>query len=238
MNQEREKVLRELEADLGCHFADIALLDNALTHRSFVNENPGLPVKDNERLEFLGDAVLALAIADLLLEAHPRWDEGQLSKRRASLVRASTLAAKGRELGLGKALHLGRGEERSGGRSKRSILACTYEAVIGAVFRDGGFERVRAVIARHFAGDLGEDESPGPRDWKTILQEHTQEFTQAVPEYRVVDERGPAHAPWFIMEVRVGERCLGRGEGASKREAEQQAARAALCQLGSTDADG
>jgi ribonuclease-3 len=223
----------DLEERLGYEFRAPELLQAALTHGSAL---PAGVVRTGERLEFLGDAVIDLAIADLLLDAHPEWDEGRLSKFRASLVRQVTLAAKGRELGLGEALRLGKGEARSGGRGKNSILACTYEAVIGAVFRDGGFERARTVIAHHFAAELAEGESTGVRDWKTMLQEYTQEFMQAVPEYRIVDERGPAHAPWFTTEVHVGERCFGRGEGASKREAEQEAACAALCQLGSAGA--
>ncbi len=223
-----------LEERLGYEFRSPALLRTALTHGSALP--PGV-VRAGERLEFLGDAVLALAIADLLLEAHPNWDEGQLSKRRASLVRETTLAAKGKERALGESLLLGKGEERSGGRSKASILACTYEAVIGAVFQDGGFERARAVIARHFAAEVVQGESVGLRDWKTMLQEHTQDARQEVPEYRVVDERGPAHARWFTIEVRVGQCCLGQGEGASKREAEQQAARAALGRLGGVAGD-
>jgi len=221
--------ITDFEQRLGYEFRSPALLETALTHGSALP--PGV-VRVGERLEFLGDAVLALAIAELLLEAHPHWDEGKLSKARASLVRTATLAVKGRELGLGEALLLGKGEERSGGRTKTSILACGYEAVIGAVFQDGGFERARAMIARHFAADLLKGKSPGLRDWKTMLQERTQELLQATPEYRAIEEHGPAHAPSFVMEVRVGERCLGRGKGASKREAEQQAARAALDQFG------
>jgi ribonuclease III len=220
----------ELEQRLGYEFRAPGRLQAALTHGSAL---PAGVVRTGERLEFLGDAVIDLAIADLLLEAYPDWDEGRLSKFRASLVRQVTLAAKGRELGLGEALRLGKGEDRSGGRGKNSILASTYEAVIGAVFQDGGFERARMVIARHFAAELARGDSSGVRDWKTMLQEHTQEFMQAVPQYRIVDERGPAHSPWFTVEVQVGERCLGRGAGPSKREAEQEAAHAALCQLGS-----
>lgn len=218
----------DLERRLGYCFRCPELLEAALTHASALR--PGV-VRSSERLEFLGDAVLDLAIADLLLEAFPRWDEGQLSKFRASLVRKTTLAGKAAECGLGEALLLGKGEERSGGRAKRSILACAYEAVIGAVFRDGGFERARTVVARHFAAELAKGDSAGSSDWKTMLQEHTQEFMQVVPEYRIVEERGPAHSPWFTSEVCIGARCLGRGEGATKREAEQQAAQAALRNL-------
>ncbi len=214
-----------VEERIGYEFRDPALLAEALTHASALP--PGM-VRAGERYEFLGDAVLDLAIADLLLHAFPEWDEGQLSKRRALLVRTPTLAAKARELGLDEGLRLGRGEDRSGGRTKASILAATYEAVIGAIYREAGFARVRTIIARHFAAELRVGAAMMAQDWKTQLQEQSQAAFRTVPEYRLVEERGPAHARHFTSEVWVGGRLLARGDGTSKREAEQDAARVAL----------
>ncbi len=214
-----------LEARLGYTFLDRSLLDAALTHTSAL---PSGTVRAGEQLEFLGDAVLGLVIADLLLYAFPDLDEGELSTRRAPLVRAPTLAAKARALGIGQALRLGRGEDRGGGRNKASILASTYEAVLGAIYRDGGFERAKAVITRHFAEDLDRGGTAGAPDWKTTLQERIQARHRTVPEYRLAGETGPAHARQFTAEVWVGEQYLACGRGTSKREAEQQAARAAL----------
>ncbi|MBX3024406.1 ribonuclease III [bacterium] len=216
---------RRIEERLGYSFLDRSLLDAALTHPSAL---PVGAVRAGEQLEFLGDAVLDLVIADLLLLRLPELDEGELSKRRATLVRTVTLADKARALGLDEALRLGRGEDRSGGREKASILAYVYEAALGAVFRDGGFARTRALIARHFAEDIARGGMVGAPDWKTILQERTQAAQRIVPEYRVVEESGPAHARRFTIEVWVAEQCLAVGYGPSKRAAEQDAARAAL----------
>jgi ribonuclease-3 len=220
--------VRVLEDRLGYTFRDRSLLEAAVTHASAL---PAAAVRVGERLEFLGDAVLALAVAELLLDAFPAFDEGELSKLRASLVRTRTLAAKAREVGLDEAIRLGRGEERSGGRTKISILAAAYEAVLGAVFHDGGYAAVRAVIARHFRDEIGGGKEVEEQDWKTLLQERIQAGLRVLPEYRVARERGPAHARRFTLEVWVAGRRLARGEGSSKREAEQQAARAALALL-------
>ena len=214
-----------LEERLGHRFRNFSLLEAALTHASALP--PGV-VRSSERLEFLGDAVLDLIIADLLLESFADFDEGQLSKWRAVLVRTSTLAAKARELQLGDVLRFGRGEERSGGREKESILAAAYEAVIGAVFCDAGFDRTRVVVADHFRTEIRNGETLVTQDWKTILQERTQARLHTLPEYRLTAERGPAHARQFTVEVWVAGERLAHGEGSSKREAEQQAAQAAL----------
>ena len=214
-----------IEAQFGYVFRDRGLLEAALTHSSALP--PGV-VRTSEQLEFLGDAVLGVIIADRLLGKFPDFDEGKLSKCRALLVCSSTLATKAREFNLGEALFLGRGEERSGGREKDSILSATYEAVIGAVFRDGGFVRTRELVERHFQAEVESGWALVGRDWKTILQERTQAGSKTVPEYRIVEEHGPAHAPRFKAEVWVGEQYLGCGEGPSKRSAEQNAAQAAL----------
>jgi ribonuclease-3 len=216
---------RSLEDRLGYEFRDRSLLDAALTHASAMP--PGI-VRAGERLEFLGDAVLALVTADLLLKAFAGANEGELSKRRAQLVRTSTLAAKARELGLDEEIRLGRGEDRSGGREKASILAACYEALIGAVFLDGGLGHAHAVVARHFAPEIaGSGRALASQDWKTLLQERTQAAARVVPEYRVIEEKGPAHARQFTAEVYVAGKYLARGEGRSKRAAEQQAAKTA-----------
>lgn len=219
----------DLERRLGYTFLDRSLLDAARTHSSALSSGT---VRAGEQLEFLGDAVLGVVIADLLLDAFPQLDEGELSKRRATLVRAPTLAAKARALGVGDALRLSRGEERGGGRDKASILASTYEAVLGAIYRDGGFERAKAVITRHFAEDLERGGVAGAPDWKTLLQERVQAQHRTVPDYRLAAEEGPAHARVFTAGVWIADRCLASGQGTSKREAEQQAARAALEALG------
>ncbi|MDX2169222.1 MAG: ribonuclease III [Deltaproteobacteria bacterium] len=217
--------VQALEERLGYTFLDRSLLDAALSHSSAL---PSGARRVAELLEFLGDAVLDLIVADLLLRHFPELDEGELSKRRAMLVRTATLATKARGLGLDRALRLGRGEDRSGGRAKASILAHVYEAVLGAVFRDGGFARVRAVITRHFAEDIARGGTAGAPDWKTLLQERTQASRRTVPEYRLAEESGPAHARRFTIEVWVDGACRAVGSGTSKRAAEQEAARVAL----------
>jgi len=214
-----------LEERLGYTFLDRSLLDAALTHPSAL---PSGARRAAELLEFLGDAVLSLVMADLLLRHFPEIDEGELSKRRSMLVRTTTLAVKASDLGLDAALRLGRGEDRSGGRAKASILAHVYEAVLGAIFRDGGFARVRGVITCHFAEDLARGGTYGAPDWKTLLQERTQAVRRSVPEYRLADESGPAHDKRFTIEVWVDGACRAVGVGSSKRNAEQDAARAAL----------
>lgn len=217
-----------LEARLGYVFLDRRLVESALTHPSAL---PVGAVRAGEQLEFLGDAVVNLVVADLLMRAFPHLDEGQLSKRRAMMVRTPTLAAKARALGIGDALRLGRGEDRSGGRLKPSILACSYESIVGAMFRDAGFERTRAVIGRHFEEDVTRGGMTGAPDWKTLLQERVQARWRTVPEYHVAGEAGPAHARVFTAAVWVAGERLADGSGSSKRIAEQDAARNALAAL-------
>jgi ribonuclease-3 len=214
-----------LEERIGYRFREPALLEAALLHSS---AQPAGAVRSGEQLEFLGDAVLDLAIADLLLRALPELDEGRLSKRRSALVRTATLAEKAKQLGLGDAMVLGRGEERSGGRDKASLLAAVYESVLGAIYRDGGFQRARAVVGRHFRDEIDAAGDLVLRDWKTLLQERTQARSRTLPEYRLVACEGPAHARIFTTEVWVDGACVAHGTAASKREAEQRAARAAL----------
>jgi ribonuclease-3 len=215
----------DLREALGDPVLDEALLDRALTHRSFAYENGGLPT--NERLEFLGDAVLGVVVTDTLFRAHPDLSEGRLAKLRAAVVNARALAEVARAVGLGTHIKLGRGEESTGGRNKSSILSDTVEAVIGAVYLSGGFETASEVVHLLFdplmesAARLG-----AGLDWKTSLQELAAERSLGVPEY-VITESGPDHEKTFTAGVRVGERMYGHGTGRSKKEAEQQAAETA-----------
>lgn len=209
-------------------FRDPELLRQALTHASTASE------ADNERLEFLGDAVLDLAIAELLMQRNPAAREGVLSKLRAGLVNASVLATKARGIELNGSLRLGKGEEKSGGRDKESILAAAYEAVIGAIFLDGGYDAVRAVVEREFAEDLSGEGVAGAGDYKTRLQELTQRRFRVSPVYRLVAEEGPDHAKQFVTELSIQGRVFGCGTGPSKKAAEQAAAMEALPRL---DAD-
>jgi ribonuclease-3 len=219
--------LAALEERLGHPFVDRSLLRTALTHRSSVVTQS----EHNETLEFLGDAVIGLVISELLLRAWPQANEGQLSKRRAALVNASSLARKAEALGLGPLIHLGRGEEKTGGRGKRSILAGAYEAVLGAVFLDGGFTAAHAVVARAFAGDVSRAPAEEGGEAKTRLQELSQRLYRTAPEYTLLRATGPDHAKDFESHVAIGGRVLGSGRGGSKKLAEQAAAREALAQL-------
>jgi ribonuclease-3 len=185
-------------------------------------------------LEFLGDAVLGLAISDLASVADPSRDEGDLTRLRASLVNATSLAEIARGLDLGAWVKLGRGEERSGGREKERILAACYEAVVGAVFRDSGYPTVCALVSSHFGTAIVTGTAPW--DFKTALQEHTQQRGQGTPSYRLLRQSGPAHERRFEVEVVLGGESLGTGDGASLKEAEQIAARNALADLEQTSA--
>jgi ribonuclease-3 len=218
--------LHALEERLGHAFADPSRVRLALTHRSSVAKQS----EHNETLEFLGDSVLGLAISELLLRAWPDANEGQLSKRRAALVNEASLAAKAERLDLGPLIQLGRGEEKTGGRQKRSILADAYEAVLGAVFLDAGFEAAQAVVKRDFAGDVALPPVDDAES-KTRLQELTQRLFRAAPEYTLLRATGPDHAKDFETHVAIAGRVLGQGRGGSKKVAEQAAAREALAAL-------
>lgn len=222
---ERDRGAADLERTLGYAFRQPDLLVTALTHPSAAP--PSEP--NYERLEFLGDAVLDLAIADLLMRRFPEAKEGALSKERASIVNGRTLALKANEIELGARLRLGKGEEKSGGRDKTSILAAAFEAVIGAIYTDGGLAPAQGVVERLFAGEIG-----GPaaeRDYKTELQEIAYRQFRTQPLYELVATRGPDHAKRFTTRIRIAGRDLGIGEGGSKKQSEQAAARAALDQL-------
>jgi ribonuclease III len=202
-----------------------ALLDRALTHRSYAYENGGLPT--NERLEFLGDSVLGLVVTDTLFRKHPDLPEGQLAKLRAAVVNMRALATVARGLELGRHIKLGRGEEGTGGRDKSSILADTLEAIIGAVYLDRGLDEAATLVHCLFDPVIARSARLGAGlDWKTSLQELTAAELLGVPEYQVT-ESGPDHQKSFRAVVRVGTRVFGSGEGRSKKEAEQQAAEVA-----------
>jgi ribonuclease-3 len=214
-----------IEERLGYEFRNHDLLDTALTHRSF---SATRGARNNEKLEFLGDAVLELAVSDLLMKHSPQHHEGELSKLRASLVNARILAEKAAALGLGDLLKLGKGEEKSGGRSKESILAAGFEALVGAIYLDRGFVAARRILARQFSADIRSRSPSAVEDCKTRLQEITQKLFKATPTYTLVMETGPDHAKHFVSQISVGSRTFGRGEGRSKKSAEQAAAMEAL----------
>ncbi len=229
MDEQRVQKLKELEGALGYRFTDIGLLESALTHRSFVNENPVLAVKDNERLEFLGDAVLELTITDILMRIFPDYTEGQLSKLRASVVNEQPLAELARRFRLGEFLLLGRGEESSGGRTKASLLANAFESIIAAMFLDSGFDRTAAFIGGLFSPLITEGAPTAVyHDYKTTVQEVCQVRFRDVPRYVLVSETGPDHDKRFQTSLVIGERVIATGTGRNKKEAEQQAAKAAM----------
>ena len=218
----------ELENRLGYKFKDRFWLQQAFVHSSYAYEY-SQSGPSNERLEFLGDAVLNLIISDFLLIMYPAAPEGDLSRRRASLVNARHLAAIARHLDLGAYLLLGRGEEQQSGRQKPSMLADALEALVAAVYLDGGYESTKVVVKSLFAGKLATQEDDlVSRDFKTTLQEYAQKWLKVSPEYRVVRQDGPAHARLFEVEVWLAGKPLGRGEGKSKKQASQEAAHRAL----------
>ncbi len=224
MSEATVSSVKETLAALGATLPD-ALMEQAVTHRSFAYENGGLPT--NERMEFLGDAVLGLVVTESLYRRYPDVAEGHLAKMRAAIVNARALADVGRSLGLGALLRLGRGEEITGGRDKSSILADTLEAVIGAVYLEHGLAAAEAVVHRLFDPLVEHASTLGAGlDWKTSLQELTAALALGVPEYQV-DEAGPDHAKVFRARVMLVDEVWGEGEGSSKKEAEQQAAEAA-----------
>lgn len=211
----------------GYEFSDRALLGDALTHRSFKNERPDLARSDNERLEFLGDAVVGLVVASLVCEGFPRADEGELTRRRADLVSERGLSEVARSIGLGDALRLGRGEEKSGGRDKPRLLSSALEACIGAIYRDGGIDAAFEAVRRILEPRLHR-ESPGEHDFKSRAQELAQAKFGATPVYALVRSDGPDHAREFVVALELDGDRVGLGTGRSKIEAEQAAAANAL----------
>ena len=233
-----ENPYARLEAKLGYSFRDRSRLEAALTHKSYVNENPAWGRPDNERLEFLGDAVVGLCVGHLLMEAQPGRNEGELSRTRATIVNEVGLADLANELDLGAWLFLGRGEEQSGGRRKPSMLADATEALLAAVYLDGGFDAAFSVVRTLFGGRVTAARDGGATDYKTRLQERAARGRVQV-RYLVVEERGPDHDKTFEIVATIGEREYARGTGKTKKEAEQRAAEMALrvldAEAGATD---
>ncbi len=227
---------------LGYRFRTPRLLEAALTHRSYLNESPDPSREDNERLEFLGDAVLDLVISERFLSRFPHAPEGELSKLKARTVSEAALSHVARRLDLGSALILGRGEELTGGRDKASLLADALEAVIAAVYLDGGLDAARGVVLAAFAEEFDNLSRPEVADHKTELQELCQREFSVLPVYRVLGESGPDHHKQFDVELSIRGQVYGAGTGRSKKEAEQQAARDALAKIkaaqGSSRPDG
>ncbi len=226
---ETQGILASLQEQIGIQFHRPELLLEAITHTSYVNEKPCEVTADNERLEFLGDAVLDLLVAEDLYLRFPAAREGELTAMRAALVRADTLAQVSRRVGLPGYILLGRGEDASGGRERIANLCATLEAVVGAAFLDQGIEGARRLV-RHLLGDslAALAQTKATRDPKSLLQEQIQGQRHCTPVYRTVSESGPDHAKEFIVEVLVADQVLGKGSGFSKQAAEQAAARAAL----------
>jgi ribonuclease-3 len=228
--------LEPLERRIGYRFKDRGLLEHALTHRSRVHEDASGGVFDNESMEFLGDSVLGFVIADMLFREFPQHNEGQKSKLKASLVSSVSLARLAELLDLGQFLILGRGEEKTGGRRKHAIIADCYEALIAAVYLDGGTEAARGFIEREFKDLIAEARITGAEasftdDWKSALQEWLQSRGRGLPAYRLAGEVGPDHRKSFVVEVVVEGQPVASAEGRSKKEAAQAAARAALEKL-------
>jgi ribonuclease-3 len=223
--------LVSLQDKLGYQFDDVSYLKRALTHRSYLTEHDGVD-HDNQRLEFLGDAVLGMVVAETLFRRDREVDEGVLSKRQSQLVRGSALADMARELDLGAYLKLGKGEAMTGGRDRESLLADAYEALLAAIYLDGGLAPVKAVIEALHGPELKNVlEGRSPSDFKSRLQEWTQKEYGIQPDYVIVAESGPAHDKEFVSRVDIGGREMGRGEGRSKQRAEQRAAAEALERL-------
>lgn len=224
-----ENGVSEFEQRIGYTFARRDLLRRALTHKSYSHEAKNFEVRHNETFEFLGDSVLGFVIGDLLFQKFPELDEGALSKMKAYLVSAPSLARKARDYGMGDVILLGVGEEKTGGRKKDSLLANLFEALIAAVYLDGGIEPARRLIETTFKDEIHaiDEENLLFQDYKTALQEVAQAKGLQLPEYSVVEEVGPDHDKRFVIEVKLGGR-VARGEGTSKKEAQQQAARHAL----------
>lgn len=220
--------LSELMDKLGCKFKDEKRLVRALTHSSYANENRGEGLQSNERLEFLGDSILGFITAEYLCKKYKNSPEGELTRMRSALVCEKSLASAAERLGLGDFLRLGRGESTSGGSKRPSILADAMEAVIAAVYLDQGIEAARGIVTRLI---LTAESPKDMRDYKTILQELAQRKSGGTVKYELKDERGPQHMREFLVEVSINGKAAGEGAGKSKKEAEQNAAKAAIASL-------
>jgi len=223
--------LSAMEERLGYIFENKRLLLQAFVHRSYLNENRNFSEPHNERLEFLGDSVLGLIVADLLYQNFPEHPEGELSRLRSQLVESSICAQYALKLGIEQFLLMSKGERHNGGRGRASILANALEALLGAIYLDGGLEEARRVFISNFQEDLDAVLHQPPLNWKALLQDWTQKRYQKTPAYRVLEENGPEHQKTFRVAVYIEEALMGEGDGASKKQAEQVAAAAALKQV-------
>ncbi len=225
----KDELIRDLQKRLSYNFIDIGLLREAITHKSYVNENPDLNSKDNERLEFLGDAVLDLAISSYLVKNFPYYQEGELSKLKSMMVSETSLSRIASDLDIGEYLLLGRGEEHTGGRKKESLLANALEAIIAAIYLDGGLPAADGFVRMVFVAQIQTITREGiSLDYKTDLQEFCQGHNIELPLYRVSKETGPDHRKTFEVELLINGEVLGLGNGKNKKEAEQRAAKEAL----------
>jgi ribonuclease III len=229
MDEATPKSLEPISSKLGYTFKEPSLLEEAFRHASYANEMADSEFPDNERLEFLGDAVLDLVISHVLMDIFPDAKEGDLSKYRASVVDEKGLCQVARELGLGELILLGKGEALSGGRHKPSILANTLEALVGALYLDAGFSRTKEIVYERFRPHLAEIvQGINNRDYKSLLQEHTQEWDRTRPQYVLVEESGPAHDRTFKVALQLKGEIIALGVGKSKKQAEQIAAKEGL----------
>ena len=225
----KDDLIRDLQKRLSYNFINVDLLREAITHKSYVNENPDLNAKDNERLEFLGDAVLDLSISSYLVENFPYYQEGELSKFKSMMVSETSLSKIASDLDIGEYLLLGRGEEHTGGRKKESLLANALEAIIAAIYLDGGLPAADGFVRMVFVAQIQTITREGiSLDYKTDLQEYCQGHDLALPTYRVSKEIGPDHKKTFEIELLINGEVLGLGIGKNKKEAEQRAAKEAL----------
>lgn len=232
MKKLTKKIAAEIENKLAYTFKNKNLLQTSLTHKSFINESKGSSGEDNERLEFLGDAVLNLSISQLLMEWFPKLNEGMLSKKRSSMVNEKSLAKLARKIDIGPYFRLGKGEELSGGQEKDSILADALEAIIGAVYLDSSIEEAKEFISGHFKNMIRYSARPGSyKDYKTLIQEMSQKIHKKTPQYRLVEVKGPEHNKIFESEILIGGRSYGMGKGRSKKDSEQKCAKIALKRL-------
>jgi ribonuclease-3 len=232
--KDRKIDLDLLQRNLNYYFRDLGLLETALTHSSYANENKLHISKCNERLEFLGDAVINLVVSQYLYNKYPFYPEGELTKIRAKVVCEPSLALVARSIGIGNHLFLGKGEESTGGRDRESILADASEAIIGAIFLDSDFDTVDRLLLANFETDIVHAVAKGDLfiDYKTELQERLQKITRAKVEYIVVKEEGPDHNKLFYIDVCINKEAIGSGIGRNKKEAEQMAAKEALILMG------
>jgi len=233
MKKERALKLKHLQKSISYNFKKLPLLHQALTHKSYVNENPGYENLDNERLEFLGDAVLDVIISHLLMDNFPHYTEGDLTKLRSAIVNEKRVADIARTLNLGEFLLLSKGEESTKGRDKNSILAGTYEALIAAIYLDGGYRGVFKVVRKNFTEILSAAHQGNlyHRDYKSQLQEYTQSVFKSIPQYVLVRESGPDHNKSFEVNTILNNKVWGKGFGKSKKDATQKAAQEALEKL-------